>query len=146
VSRYSGSELATLSDLLSRLPMTGDDCKPAPAASDLPGAAPAGGTARPAPVVVEPAALRDAAVLHDEDLVRAADGRQAVGDDDRRAAAQQPVERALDQDLRRPVDVRRRLVEDQDRGSASSARAIEISWRSPADRPAPPSRTSCSRP
>ena len=28
VSRYSGSELATLSDLLSRLPMTGDDCKP----------------------------------------------------------------------------------------------------------------------
>jgi DNA-binding MarR family transcriptional regulator len=25
-SRYSGSELATLSDLLSRLPMTGDDC------------------------------------------------------------------------------------------------------------------------
>jgi DNA-binding MarR family transcriptional regulator len=27
VSRYSGSELATLSDLLSRLPMTGDDCK-----------------------------------------------------------------------------------------------------------------------
>jgi DNA-binding MarR family transcriptional regulator len=28
MSRYSGSELATLSDLLSRLPMTGDDCKP----------------------------------------------------------------------------------------------------------------------
>ena len=32
------------------------------------------------------------------------------------------------------------------RGSASSARAIEISCRSPAERPAPPSRTSCSRP
>ena len=32
------------------------------------------------------------------------------------------------------------------RGSASSARAIEISWRSPAERPAPPSRTSWSRP
>ena len=29
------------------------------------------------------------------------------------------------------------------RGSASSARAIEISWRSPADRPEPPSRTAC---
>ena len=29
VSRYSGSELATLSDLLSRLPMTGAACKPA---------------------------------------------------------------------------------------------------------------------
>jgi DNA-binding MarR family transcriptional regulator len=26
--RYSGSELATLSDLLSRLPMTGGDCRP----------------------------------------------------------------------------------------------------------------------
>ena len=32
------------------------------------------------------------------------------------------------------------------RGSASRARAIEISCRSPAERPAPPSRTSCSRP
>jgi DNA-binding MarR family transcriptional regulator len=27
-SRYSGSELATLADLLSRLPMTGGECKP----------------------------------------------------------------------------------------------------------------------
>ena len=32
------------------------------------------------------------------------------------------------------------------RGSASSARAIEISWRSPAESPAPPSRTTWSRP
>ena len=32
------------------------------------------------------------------------------------------------------------------RGSASSARAIEISWRSPAERPAPPSRTTWSSP
>ena len=53
-------------------------------------------------------------MLHDEDLVGAADRREAVGDDDRRAAAQQPVERVLDQDLGRPVDVRGRLVEDQD--------------------------------
>ena len=53
-------------------------------------------------------------MLHDEDLVGAADRREPVGDDDRRAAAQQPVERLLDQDLRRPVDVRGRLVEDQD--------------------------------
>ena len=37
-----------------------------------------------------------------------------MGDDQRRAAAQQPVERALDQQLGRAVDVRRRLVEDQD--------------------------------
>ena len=53
-------------------------------------------------------------MLHHQDLVRAANGRQTVGDDDRRAAAQQPVESALDEDLRRPVDVRRRLVEDED--------------------------------
>ena len=32
------------------------------------------------------------------------------------------------------------------RGSASSARAIEISWRSPAESPAPPSRTSVLQP
>ena len=32
------------------------------------------------------------------------------------------------------------------RGSARSARAIEISWRSPAESPAPPSRTSCRSP
>ena len=32
------------------------------------------------------------------------------------------------------------------RGSARSARAIEISWRSPAERPAPPSRTTWSSP
>ena len=32
------------------------------------------------------------------------------------------------------------------RGSASSARAIEISWRSPAESPLPPSRTSCCSP
>jgi hypothetical protein len=60
------------------------------------------------------AALHDLTALDDDDLVRAADGREAVGDDDRRAAAQQPIERALDQYLGRPVDVRGRLIEDQD--------------------------------
>src|SRR5437899_4620636 len=54
------------------------------------------------------AALNDAAVLDDEDLVGAADRRQAVRDDDRRAAVEQAVERPLDQDLRGPVDVGRR--------------------------------------
>jgi len=53
-------------------------------------------------------------VLQHEDLVGAADGRKAVRDDDRRAAVQQPVECTLDQDLGGAVDVRRRLVEDQD--------------------------------
>src|SRR4051812_13773717 len=60
------------------------------------------------------AALHDAPALHDEDLVCTADRRQAVGDDQRRAATEKPVERALDQDLRRPVNVGGRLVEDQD--------------------------------
>jgi hypothetical protein len=63
--------------------------------------------------LVEPSTLRDAAVLHDQDLVGAPDRRQAVGDDDRCAAAEQPVERALDENLRRAVDVRGRLVEDE---------------------------------
>ena len=58
------------------------------------------------------AALNDPAVLEHEDLVGAADGGETVGDDDRRAAGEQPVERALDQDLGRPVDVGSRLVED----------------------------------
>jgi len=53
-------------------------------------------------------------VLHHEDLVRAANRREAVRDDDRGPAAQEPVECALDQDLGGAVDVRRRLVEDQD--------------------------------
>ena len=55
-------------------------------------------------------------MLDDEDLVGAANGCEPVRDDDRRTAVQQPVERLLDQDLRWSVDVRRRLVEDQDAG------------------------------
>jgi hypothetical protein len=53
-------------------------------------------------------------VLHDEDLVGAADRREPMGDDDRCPPAQKPVEGLLDQDLRRTVDVRGRLVENQD--------------------------------
>ncbi len=58
--------------------------------------------------------LRDPSVLDDQDRVGPANRRESVGDDDRRASGEQPVERALDQDLGRPVDVRGRLVEDQD--------------------------------
>ena len=43
-----------------------------------------------------------------------ADRRQAVGDDDRRAAGQQPAQALLDAALGVQVDVRGRLVEDQD--------------------------------
>src|SRR6185312_2070638 len=60
------------------------------------------------------AALDDAAAFDDEHGVGAADGGEAVGDDDGAAAVQEPVERALDHDLGRPVDVRGRLVQDQD--------------------------------
>src|SRR5919201_1811296 len=57
------------------------------------------------------APLRDASVLDDEDLVGAADCREPVRDDYRRATAQEPVERTLDQHLGGPVDVRGRLVQ-----------------------------------
>src|SRR5206468_3876264 len=60
------------------------------------------------------AALDDLSVLDDEDLVGPPNRREAVGDDDRRAALQEPVERLLDQYLCRAVDVRRGLVEDED--------------------------------
>ena len=59
-------------------------------------------------------ALRDPPLLENEDLVRPPHGGEPVGDDHRRPAAQQRVERLLDQDLAGAVDVRRRLVEDQD--------------------------------
>ena len=60
------------------------------------------------------AALDDAAAVEHDDLVGPAHGREPVGDHDRRAPVQQAVERLLDQHLGRPVDVRGRLVEDQD--------------------------------
>ena len=61
-----------------------------------------------------PALLDDAAVAHDEDEVRLADGGQAVGDQERRAVAQQVVDGVLDKLLRLRVDGGRRLVEHED--------------------------------
>ena len=58
--------------------------------------------------------LDDPALLQDDDPVRVPDGRQAMGDDEAGAPRQQHAERALDFQLREAVDVRRRLVEDQD--------------------------------
>ena len=46
--------------------------------------------------------------------VGVADRREAVGDDERRAAVEQPAQRALDPPLGADVDRRRRLVEDED--------------------------------
>ena len=60
------------------------------------------------------ALLDDRAVLEHDDQVGVADRREAVGDDERRAAVQQPSQRALDAALGADVDRARRLVEDQD--------------------------------
>ena len=58
--------------------------------------------------------LDDLAVLEDDDQVGVADRRQAVRDDERGAAVQEPPQRVLDLALRADVDRARRLVEDQD--------------------------------
>src|SRR5207248_11464419 len=60
------------------------------------------------------AALHDLPVLHDEDLVRAADGREAVRDHERRAATPQRTQPVLDGRLALRVEARGGLVEDQD--------------------------------
>ena len=60
------------------------------------------------------ALLDDPAVLEHDDLAGALDRREAVGDDDRGAAGQQAPQAVLDPALGVDVDVRGRLVEDQD--------------------------------
>src|SRR5439155_19957516 len=59
-------------------------------------------------------ALHDLTALHHEDLVRAANGREAVGDYERRAATPQRAEPVLDRRLALRVEARGSLVEDQD--------------------------------
>ena len=54
------------------------------------------------------------AIEHDH-AVGAAHGAQTVGDDQRRAAAQQIFHRRLDRALTLGVETRRRFVEDDDR-------------------------------
>ena len=66
--------------------------------------------------------LDDPAVVHDHDPVGRADGREAVGDDDRRAVLHQPVERVLDQPLAFRVERRGRFVEQQ-QGRVAQQRA-----------------------
>ena len=60
------------------------------------------------------ALLDDPAAVEHDDPAGLADRRQAVGDDDRRAAREQPAQAGLDAALGVQVDVRRRLVEDED--------------------------------
>ena len=64
------------------------------------------------------ALLEDAAVLHDEDPVGAADRGEPVRDDEARAPLHQFVERLLNQHFCARVDAGRRLVEDQHRRQA----------------------------
>ena len=60
------------------------------------------------------ARLGDPPVLEHHDPPGSPDRRQPVGDHDRRAPGEQPLEPLLDHPLGAHVDVRRRLVEDQD--------------------------------
>ena len=60
------------------------------------------------------AALDDLAVMHDHDHVRAADGRQAVGDDEGGAAGHDLLDGVLDELLGHGVDGARRLVQHED--------------------------------
>jgi hypothetical protein len=62
------------------------------------------------------AARRDAAVLEHDDLVRERDRREAVRDDERRPVAHRLPQPLADQRLRRGVDRRGRVVEDEDAG------------------------------
>ena len=81
-------------------------------------------------LVVRPAG-GDAAVVEDDDLVGERDRRETVRDDERRPAPHRLAQAEPDLRLGRRVDRGGRVVEDQDRGSRSSARAIAIRWRWP---------------
>src|SRR5947209_3886491 len=61
------------------------------------------------------ALLDDLPVVHDQDRVGVADGREPVCDYEAGAALAQPGHGLLDQDLGTGVDAAGRLVEDQDR-------------------------------
>ena len=60
------------------------------------------------------APLDDAALVEHEDLVGGLDGRQAVGDHERRAPGQRLGQRLLDEQLGLGVEVGGGLVEDDD--------------------------------
>ena len=64
--------------------------------------------------------------LEDDDVVGQRDRREPVRDHERRPPPHDLAQRGLDLALGGGVDRGRRVVQDQDRGSASSARAIAI--------------------
>ncbi len=68
------------------------------------------------------AALDDAAAFDHQDLIGAADGREPVGDDERRAALHQVREALLDQRFGFGVEAGRRLVENEDARDSPGSR------------------------
>ena len=66
--------------------------------------------------------LYDTAIVHDDDPVRRAHGREAMRDHDRRALGHQPVERVLDQPLAFCIERGRYFVE-QEQGRVAEQRA-----------------------
>ena len=86
-------------------------------------------------------AVHDAPILHDANLICAADGAQAVSDDDCRAPCQESVERLLYEHLGDSVYACRRLVEDDDARVDQGCGAMQISCRWPTERLTAPSST-----
>src|SRR4029078_7175100 len=78
--------------------------------------------------------------LESADRGAARDRRQAVRDDERRAAGQELAERPLDPALCSDVDRRGRLVEDQDPrvGEERTGKGGELAWPEGEPRPALP--------
>ena len=94
--------------------------------------------------LVVPAAGRDAAALEHHDLVGQRDRREAVRDDDRRAALHHGCSASR---MRASVVASTEAVASsriRTRGSTSSARAIESRWRWPPESVSPRSPTSVS--
>jgi len=84
----------------------------------------------PGEKLVVRAPLHHVALLEDEDDVGAADGREAMRDDEARTTAHELVHGALDELLRAGVDIGRGLVEDED-GLVGENGAMVSSWRWP---------------
>src|SRR2546423_5725517 len=92
------------------------------------------------------AARIDAPVPEHDDLGSVDDGRKTVRDDKGGTAAQQLLQRVLHRRFGFGIEGGGGLVEDHDEGFFSSARAMEMRWRSPPERSAPRSPTIVSYP
>jgi hypothetical protein len=84
--------------------------------------------------------------LHDDDAVGGADGGEAVGDDDRGAVLDQPLERSWTSRSLSASSAEVASSSSSSGASRSIARAMAMRWRWPPDRRAPPSPMKVSRP